>query len=189
MKKRILFLSLLALGIVQLAVPLSMIVKRESTLSEGRLFHFRTAPVDPYDAFRGRYVALTMEHSSIADPHARDYSPGQKIYLLLEEAEDGFARPIGLVASPPEEGAFVTAWVARWPRNPGSVTIRYPFDRYYMNEEKAPAAEKAYREFSSPQTHDTYVAVRIKDGFAVLEELYVSGQPILQFLADHPESY
>ena len=188
MKPRVLFFGLLALAVVQLAVPLSMILKRESTLEHGRLFRFRTAPVDPYDAFRGRYVTLTMEHNSVADPNTGDYSPGQRIYVLLEEGEDGFAKPLGLVESRPEEGAFVEAWVARWPRSQGSVTIRYPFDRYYMNEEKAPAAEKAYRELSLPRAHDAYVAVRIKDGFAVLEELYVAGQPILEFLAANPES-
>ena len=46
----------------------------------------------------------------------------------------------------------------------------------------------SYREFSSRQAHDAYVTVRIRDGFAVLEELYVAGQPILEFLAANPAS-
>jgi len=45
----------------QLAVPGSLIWKREHTLRQGNVWKFRTAPVDPVDVFRGRYVALHFE--------------------------------------------------------------------------------------------------------------------------------
>ena len=48
-------------GFAQLAVPASLIWKRERTLRQGHVWKFRTAPVDPVDAFRGRYVALEFE--------------------------------------------------------------------------------------------------------------------------------
>jgi uncharacterized membrane-anchored protein len=183
MRRRIVLLGLLVLAIVQLAVPLRMIANRLDALETGRLFRFRTAPVDPYDAFRGRYVALEMAASTIAVADAADYAPGQKIFVLLENDDEGFARPVGLERRQPHDTAYVAARVAPWGHTEREVRIGFPFDRYYMNEELAPAAERAYREHSGGGQHDAYVAVRIKDGFAVLEELYVAGMPIGDFLA------
>ena len=58
-KLRLIIFLLVALA--QIAVPASMIWKRQRTLSEGRVWKFRTAPVDPVDAMRGRYLALRFE--------------------------------------------------------------------------------------------------------------------------------
>ena len=52
-----------------------------------------------------------------------------------------------------------------------------------MNEDLAPAAEQAYLEHTGRGEREAHVAVRIKDGFAVLEELYIEGAPIGEFLA------
>ena len=60
-----LFLCLFA---VQIAVPVYMIVNREKTLVLGKQFKFHTVPVDPYDAFRGRYVALAVQQDSAPVP-------------------------------------------------------------------------------------------------------------------------
>ena len=49
-------------------------------------------------------------------------------------------------------------------------------------EKAAPAAERAYRKHSRKDSKDAYVTVRIKSGFAVLEELYVGEKPILEFI-------
>ncbi|MDD5136646.1 MAG: hypothetical protein PHN63_04800, partial [Candidatus Omnitrophica bacterium] len=51
-------------------------------------------------------------------------------------------------------------------------------DRYYMEEKAAPAAERAYRQSAQRDTQDAYIIVRIKDGFAIIENLYVGGQKI-----------
>ena len=60
-KKKILLVLFILVAIVQISFSASMIINREITLKSGKQFKFRTAPVDPYDAFRGRYVALTLE--------------------------------------------------------------------------------------------------------------------------------
>ena len=59
-KRKLLITSFILLCLVQTAVPLSMIARREFTLRNGRVYKFKTAPVDPYDAFRGRFVALAV---------------------------------------------------------------------------------------------------------------------------------
>ncbi len=182
MRRRIVLACLLVLAVVQLAVPLGMIAKRRDALDNGQLFRFRTAPVDPYDAFRGRYVALALEHGTIAVASPEEYLPGQKIFVRLAVDAHGFARPTGITRERPRDGDYLTARVAGRGRTERELVIRYPFDRYYMNEKLAPAAERAYLEHSRPGEHDAWVAVRVHRGFAVLEELYVGGVPIGEFL-------
>jgi len=40
--------------LVLLAYPAYMVYEQETVLAKGTLYKFRLAPVDPYDAFRGR---------------------------------------------------------------------------------------------------------------------------------------
>lgn len=61
----------------------------------------------------------------------------------------------------------------------------YPFNRYYLPEEAAPLAEKLYnranrRGWSGEENGktDTYVAVRVRNGVGVIEELYIGGKPV-----------
>jgi uncharacterized membrane-anchored protein len=70
-------------GLAQLAVPASLIWKREQTLRHGSVWKFRTAPVDPVDAFRGRYVALEFEAEgqTISPPPNLGYD--QTVFLTL----------------------------------------------------------------------------------------------------------
>jgi uncharacterized membrane-anchored protein len=60
--------------------------------------------------------------------------------------------------------------------------LQLPFDRYYMNESKAPQAESAYWSHSRRTNQAAYVSVRVLDGFAVLEDLYIDDTPIQDFL-------
>ena len=70
-KPRLVIFILVALA--QICVPASMIWKRQRTLREGRLWKFRTAPVDPVDAMRGRYLSLRFETEQFPSPKAMPY--------------------------------------------------------------------------------------------------------------------
>jgi len=60
--------------------------------------------------------------------------------------------------------------------------LRVPLDRFYMEESLAPVAERAYREHTRPNNRTTYITVRIRDGNSVIENLWVDGVPIHEFL-------
>lgn len=182
MSRRLRLAALVVLAVVQIAVPLRMIARRQATLAEGELLRFRTAPVDPYDAFRGRYVALRMA-DDVVSAAARDWAPGQRAFVPLETGPEGFARPAGLERRRPAGGPYVEVTVSPSPAGSREVRLRYPFDRYYLNERLAPAAEAAYRQHAGGEEHAAWVAVRVRDGFAVLEELYIGDRPIGEFLA------
>lgn len=173
-------------ALAQLAVPGWMIAQREIVLERGTVYKFRTAPIDPYDPFRGRYVWLNFEETSvryIGDgdiPFGRDNPYLRTVYVTIETGEDGFARLTGADLHPPASGDYLQT-ESFW--NEGTMLhVTLPFDRYYMNEKAAPAAEIAVRDNSRLQNRNAYVTVRVLNGQAVLEGLYVDDVSIEAFL-------
>ena len=179
----LLFLLGLAIAL-QLAAPASMILKRERVLAHGQAFKFRTAPVDPYDAFRGRFVALGFDQRSVAAPPGHDFARGQTVHVLLAVDAEGFATFSGLRRDRPETEPYLTAKIQYVYGN--QIQLRLPFDRFYMDEYAAPAAERVYREQSSRSNRNAYIQVRIDEGFGVIEDLYVDGTPIRDYLDRKP---
>lgn len=166
--------------LVQLAVPARMILEHERTLSRGELFRFQVAPVDPYDPFRGRYVLLSFDAETVPGEPGDDLEPGDRVFATIAEDEDGFAQVIDLGRKRPQGGAYLRARVRRIPGD--HVQLDFPFERYYMEESLAPEAERAYREHTRREKIDAFVTVRVRGGRAVLEELYLAGMPILEYL-------
>jgi uncharacterized membrane-anchored protein len=176
MKNRLIIGLFCCIALIQLITPLSMIIKRESVLRNGEQFKFKTAPVDPYDAFRGRYVALRIEGDKVPVPQGMGLSHGQSVYALISTNEEGFAKFATLATNKPAGTPFIQAKVRYVLKD--KVQLDLPIDRYYMEEKSAPAAERVYREYSRRDKQDAYVLVRVKDGFAVIEALYVGGKRI-----------
>ena len=180
MKKKWLLIGLfVALALIQIAVPVSTIVRREHALRYGRQFKFRTRPVDPYDAFRGRYIALGFEQDEVSVPPNSSLKRGQKVYALLATDKEGFTAADRITLTPPENVDYIKVKV-QWLRR-GKAGLDLPFGRYYMDEGAAPAAEHAYQTYMQQEARDAYVTVRVRGGLAVLEELYVAGKPIVEF--------
>ncbi|MEI6437237.1 MAG: GDYXXLXY domain-containing protein [Candidatus Omnitrophota bacterium] len=180
MKKPIIAGVFAVLIMLQIAIPVSMIAKREVTLKYGAAFKFKTAPVDPYDAFRGRYVALSMEQGKAPALPGLVMQYGEKVYAVLSVDETGFAKVTGVTRTKPDDipgGAFLEARVA-YTKEDGYVYLDWPMDRYYMEESAAPRAEALYWQHSTSKQRDAQVVVRVLDGFAVIEGLYIDGRRI-----------
>ena len=162
MKKRLLTALALAIAL-QWALPSYMIYHRYDVLRSGEIFYFSVNPVDPYDAFRGRYVHL--------------YSPqevsGYGKYGLITVGADGFARVTAITDEKPASGPYVKSDGGSW--------FSLPINRYYMDEHLATKAE-AYVQQSAAD-RETYVAVRVKNGDLVISGLYVDGVPIEEITA------
>ena len=151
-----------------------MIFRQEQILQHGRVFKFKTAPVDPYDAFRGRYVALRFTAETEAGKSFAD-SSRHSLWVQFETDDKGFAK-VKRVSTESLTGDDVVAGMSGW----GG--IHFPFDRYYMDEKAAPEAEAAYRANSRREHENAYATVRILNGHAALEELYIDEKPIREFL-------
>lgn len=168
---------LLALFAVQLAVPAGLIAKHEVVLRHGVAYRFRTQPVDPYDAMRGRYVALRFaQEENVPLDVASGCERGDRVHAVLGEDEHGFARIEVVTRDRPRDRASMPVDVVYV--HQGKVRVRFPFDRFYMNEKLAPTAERAYAEATRVTATNSYAVVRVLNGTAVIEQVVVGGIPI-----------
>ena len=179
-RTRILALLFLMVALIQLALPAARIRLYEQTLHEGKAFKFRTAPVDPYDAFRGRYVALGFEAGDAAWSGKDKAGHDRKIFALVETGPDGFARFTSASPNRPASGDFLEA-KSSYSAGDNRVRVDVPFDRFYMTEKLAPDAERVYREHSANRRErDAYAIVRIRDGLGVIEQVFVGDKPLAE---------
>ncbi|WP_318312214.1 GDYXXLXY domain-containing protein [Flagellimonas crocea] len=181
-KTRIVFLIVVAL--VQLYVPAKMVWNQESILEEGTEYKFKTAPVDPNDPFRGKYITLTFEENTFTVQDEMDWSRGEKVYVLLGTNKSGFAKIDSISKQVPngqQDFVEAKAWfVSRNGEN--KVSIDYPFNRFYMEESKAYDAEATYQKSQIDTTKTTYALVSIKNGDAVLKDVLIDDIPIREIV-------
>jgi uncharacterized membrane-anchored protein len=172
-----LFAGMVAL---QLGVPAWLIARHEMVLEHGRAYRFQTAPVDPADVLRGRFVALRFAAEQVSLPQAKSFSYLESGYAVLGTNAAGYAMVTDLLSKPPDGGEYIQCR-SLW-GNGTNWTVRFEFDRYYMNERLAPRAEAAYREHSSRSQRDACAVVRVLDGGGVVESLLIGDKPIEEFL-------
>ncbi|TDX52329.1 GDYXXLXY domain-containing protein [Orenia marismortui] len=176
--------------IIQLTVPASMIIKRELILRQGESFKFKTAPIDPYDPYRGRYVALDIREDYAPLPESRlNISRGDEIYAHLKKNQEGFAYFNKVTLEVPTEASYIKAKVTYINRKENKIYLDLPFERYYLDENIAPLVEKLYRKLNREENPNTYIKVRVKSGAAVIEELYLDNQAIIEFIKNNKEKY
>ncbi len=194
MRKTHLFL-LGVLAAAQFAVLAAMISGKERVLRDGEAFRFKTRPIDPADPFRGRYVSLGFEEDHIPLPPGETPALAcrQVLYAGIATGPDGFARFSGWSRERPSSGPylktryrgdhFVYDQTAKTSVRKG-LRVEMPFDRFYMDEAKAPRAEQAVRD--ATRVTNCWAEVRILDGKAVIEDVFAEGRSIRALAAAAP---
>lgn len=171
----------LLIALAQIAVPASVVWKRGQTLAYGRVWKFKTEPIDPIDAIRGRYVALRFAaEKARAVSHPDTIPIATPVFVTLKEDSEGFAQ-VEQISTERIAGDNVIQvengyWSDGWQR------VRFPFDKLWVAEKIAPAAETAYWENNRRGKENAYVTVRVRDGDAALEQLYIDNQPLAEYL-------
>ncbi len=171
----------LVVALAQLSVPASVIWKREHTLRNGRVWKFKTAPADPVDAVRGRYIWLRFAAAEFTQ--SEQLKTDSSVYAVLRESADGFAEIDHLSTEPISGDNVVKVEPGGW--FDGKQHILFSFNKLWVEEKIAPAAEKAYVENSRRDKQNAYVTVRVRDGDAALEQLYIDNQPLRDYLRAH----
>jgi uncharacterized membrane-anchored protein len=172
--------------LLQLFVPAKMILDREDILKTGTQYKFKTQPVDPNDPFRGKYVTLNYEIDS-ADAVAMDSTihSGDRILVYLDTDSLGYAKLHSVSKFKKNtERDYVEAKVQSYNINTKKVNFQLEFNRYYMEEFKAKPAEDIYRKYNLKQdsTDNTYALVAVKEGEAVLKDIYINDKSIHYYL-------
>ncbi|MFA7173742.1 MAG: GDYXXLXY domain-containing protein [Kiritimatiellia bacterium] len=176
MKNRTFLIVASAAFVLQAGILAWMIIQREIILSQGELYKFKVAPVDPYDAFRGRYVTVDIEGDG---PFRTDTQlrRGMYLYPSLVVDANGIASLANPAVKPPTNIPYIKVKcrysnpemrksgivITNFDKHANNVivtnthpkmvmsgkyttTVKLPFDRYYLDEKLAPRAERVYNE-------------------------------------------
>ncbi|NUT54531.1 MAG: GDYXXLXY domain-containing protein [Thermoleophilia bacterium] len=126
-------LALLVVVLVQLAVPLGMAGLAEADLAFGEEIRLRARPLDPLDVFRGNYVVLTYDISSLQVPYA--VQRGQRLCANLFRT--GAGEYSARYASDDPSGKRICGRARDDAQGGETVGIEYGIETYYANAERA----------------------------------------------------
>jgi uncharacterized membrane-anchored protein len=155
--KKPLVIALAVVIAIQLCTPIYRIANKYDILKSGEAFKFKVNPVDPYDAFRGRYVSLYTSQEV--------QGGGVGVYGMIAVDAEGFAYIASVTDHKPDTGAYVKSNTRYW--------FSLPIERYYMDEKYAPKAETLA--WQRDPDSDCYVDVRVKNGVLVISGLFIDG--------------
>ncbi len=192
--KPVVFIVFALMVVAQLGVPAKMIFDQEEVLSSGKEYWFETAPIDPNDPFRGKYITLNYVADRVNISAEEKWTWQEEIYLTFEaNPATGFAEIKDYYREAPEgEENYLKAKVETMNRLYEDTTqqtlyIEFPFERFYMEEAKAPEAEKVYNQSRSDDSQITYAVVSIGQGSASLKNVMINGTPIGELRAEGEE--
>lgn len=207
MKNKLILLFIFIGIVAQFALFSAVIIRREATLRYGEVCRFETAPVDPFDAFRGQYVHLDFKAFNSGIITDRPFTRKTWCYLSLATDTNGYSIVSGVTDSKPTSGTYIRTRVSwctehyvakpkpddkyhREPTGKWEVHLNVPFSRYYMPEKLAPQAETAYRSANrrNPGTDSSAAArVRVWKGMVVIEDIEINGKPIRAYMEAEKE--
>lgn len=187
-----LFLLALAAG---LYYPVSKIIRFEFPWVPPTVVRFEAQIYDPYDPFRGRYVAVSAKDlvMFVEDAVSRPaLDRGSRLYAVIELDEKGMAELVDL-AEKPQSGKINlrlerdAVYLRRKNVESGigkDYNVRLPFHYFYMNEKLAPEAERAFMQATrSREPGKCQIVVKIyADGRYAIENLEIEGIPIHEFI-------
>ncbi|MCT4638134.1 MAG: GDYXXLXY domain-containing protein [Bacteroidales bacterium] len=188
-KKKIIILVFILVALTQLYIPASMIWEKEDIIESGTEFKFRTAPVDPSDPFRGKYITLNYKDNTFKCTDESLWKKGDKAFVSLITDKDGFAK-IGDVSKhkPEDNNSYLKAKIGHVTQDGSNMlTIEYPFNRFYMEESKAELAEILYQMVQRDSSATTYALVVIKKGNAVLKDVLIDEVSIVDKVEETAE--
>ena len=108
----------------------------------GSVVFLKVRPRDPLNMFRGKYVYLTYDISSI--PYSKIYKVGSEIYVVLEKDKDGFATYKYSTLSKPENELFIRGKIQynNLYNKDKTSNVHYGIEHFYVPEKSAKQIEK-----------------------------------------------
>jgi len=169
--------------LAQWLVPGKMIYDSETVIVEGTTYKFKTQPIDPSDPFRGKYITLNFDATSILLADSDRWESGEDVYITFTSDSAGFAKASGIFREPPDSEAFLKTSVNYFNTyNHFEVFFNIPFDRFYLEESKASQAEQLYWQAQSDTTQVAYGLVTIGKGQAVLTDVMINDKSVVDII-------
>lgn len=194
-----LFCYVAALAFI-LFYPVRKIWQFKFPATKGHVFRFRVTAYDPYDPMRGRYVRLNLRETGrvILPDKNRDlnFRYGQPVLAVLKQERDqdgnDWTKIVDLAADrkelppgtlfylPVRYSGFVRDYDSKTRKflKTGKHTVRLPFDRFYLNERKAPEVEKLLQKRGSKAE---LIVIVYPGGIYQVQNLIVNGTPVRKY--------
>ena len=146
---------------------------KEFTLKTGHEILLKTVPVDPRDLFRGDYVVLRYEISTIETSNfsvsSSNFNVGDNIYISLSLDGEKIGNITNIQKERPKNGTFVKGTVKDIYNN--RLTVEYGIESYFVPEGKGGEVEKNRRKIYTKVAIDSF-------GNAVIKALVQDGKEI-----------
>lgn len=160
----------------QLFVPAQMIYNQEDIINTGKIVKFQCEPIDPNDPFRGKYITLNFKESGIKVKNLKDWNRNETVFAKITTSQEGFAKIKSISKTEPTDNSIYLKlkinYIADY-NNENTIYLDFPFNRFYMNENKAKNAEKVYAESTMDTTKIAYALVAAKNGEAVIKDVLI----------------
>jgi uncharacterized membrane-anchored protein len=163
----------IAAMIVQIGILSTIAIQPAFTIAQGTTVTFTTAPVDPWDMFRGDYVILSYDFSN-AVPISKPLAGDTPIYVVLKKSDNGKWMPVRSATEKPtiSNGEIVLKGKVGY-CSEKTATVHYGIEQVYVSE-------GAGRRVNSNEPLQVDVAVGT-DGSGVVKALRKKDDTIYKF--------
>jgi uncharacterized membrane-anchored protein len=171
-----------AVAILQLLFLGSLLLDYEKTKNEGTLFRLELQAYDPYDMFRGNYIALQFKEDRVKVQPRFQPRWDEKFYVkLAKDPKTGFDRPVKVSQQFPGGDDWVEV------RNSGgsvidgadtTLLISFMQDRFFMNEDRVKKADENLRKATADSTKRCWAEMRVRNGTAILTDVKIDGKSL-----------
>lgn len=176
MKNKNILIVFLFVVIAQLFVPSQMIYKQEDILNMGKIVKLQCEPIGPNDPFRGKYITLNFKETEIKISNSKDWKNNETVYAKIATSKDGFAKIESVSKTEPTDNSIYLKLKVDYINNYNNkktMNLVFPFNRFYMNENKSKNSEKVYAESTIDTTKIAYALVATKNGQAVIKDVLI----------------
>lgn len=121
-----------------------ILTKHQTLINTGKTIILKTEPVDPRDPFKGDYVVLRYDISTIQKPltdgEKEELMKTSKIYAILKPKEHYWVLDRFSTKKPPLNETFIKGYV--WGQKDDWMRIHYNIESYYVPEGKGKEIEQ-----------------------------------------------
>ncbi|WMW21471.1 GDYXXLXY domain-containing protein [Methanolobus mangrovi] len=165
------FLLLMAYSLIVISL---IFLPKYVTLNQGKEIVLKTEPVDPRDVFRGDYVILNYEISSVnlnETPYDYEFMDGESIYAVLSEKTTYWGID-SISHAKPAIGDKDVCMKGTVTRNTGdAIMIEWGIESYFVPEGEGWQIQEQMDNISVIVSVDT-------DCSAVVKQLLLNGEPV-----------
>jgi uncharacterized membrane-anchored protein len=161
-----------------------MISKYKTVLDKGEIVKMKLAPRDPINPFKGKYLHLTFDERRFKT-EKKEWKRNEDIFLHYHINTDRYLKVDSISSEIFSFENVMKVKVSYFANYDNRLEVKYPFEKYFIEESKALPAEQKIRELLRNKHSNVYAEISVLNSIPVLKEVYVDGVPILEFLANN----